>query len=290
MTEEFGDARLRELAFLSKLDRDGGMFLSQPPGRMREMIASLIQSEFVNDVSVSTGQANLLQPGLWAFKGRIELDKLRSLNQVLAGQEVHIQIGHRGRVRLSELRQELQRNRIREGFGIIWDKRHFDTDLRIALLQASNTRSVSLAFVDMNGLKSFNTNFGHSAGDEAIKVYFRVAETILGSRGDVYCKGGDEVAAILSGADSALACNLVRAMHAALAAEHVRIGEKEWTGLTASAGIATTTNPTTDVQALLDRAESAMRGAKEHVRRQDPRPSSIAVDGENEVLTVVPPR
>lgn len=73
--------------------------------------------------------------------------------------------------------------------------KHYD-DLRqhIDLAQAKNSKFTLMLF-DMDGLKRINDTYGHSAGDEAIKV-FAERLSYLESQGLFARLGGDEFAAI----------------------------------------------------------------------------------------------
>ena len=59
-----------------------------------------------------------------------------------------LKISHEGRVRLSELEQQLRSGRDRDETGLLWAKRHLTTDLAIAVLSASQKAPLSVAFAD----------------------------------------------------------------------------------------------------------------------------------------------
>src|SRR4051812_16392197 len=135
MRDNFGDARVEELLLLAELDRIAGRMADNEilhPGPRRQMIATLIQEGFVNDFPTSWDH----NVGAIGLETKIHLERLSALNNVLGGQPTSVRISHRGRVRLSELKQALQANRIRDSFGILLDQRHIDTDLRIAVALA----------------------------------------------------------------------------------------------------------------------------------------------------------
>jgi len=76
-----------------------------------------------------------------------------------------LRLTHAGRVRISELKQALRTGRIREQYGILWDGRHLETDLQIAVVDANEHAPLSVAFMDLNGLKSINDLVGHEGVD-----------------------------------------------------------------------------------------------------------------------------
>jgi|SRR5579871_55483 len=288
MPDDFGDARLEELEFLSMLNREAGYNVGDEilnPGPRRDMIALLVREGYVNDLNIAWRHQSIgnVLAYLKDLKDQLDRERWNTLSSILGGQPTNVQISHRGRVRLSELKQQLQSNRIREGFGILWDKRHVDTDLRIALMQASGERPLSVAFMDMNGLKAINDTFGHDAGDAAIKAYFQTAEALLGVHGDVFCKGGDEVVAILSNCDRDTAQTALKDLCLALKDEQLRVGSGDPLKLTISIGLATTTVPSMGPTALLSQADEAMYRGKEVGKGHNPRPSSVAVYEDTQV-------
>src|SRR5205807_2245049 len=89
--------------------------------------------------------------------------------------------------------------REREPFGILWDARHWEQDLQIAILDVCASSPLAVAYLDMNGLKLINDTHGHDAGDLALKAYFQVVASTLGDNGQAYrlsC-GADEVLVVL---------------------------------------------------------------------------------------------
>ncbi|KYF61552.1 hypothetical protein BE11_12795 [Sorangium cellulosum] len=200
----------------------------------------------------------------------------------LAGRPITLTISHKGRVRLSELEQQLRTGRDRDETGLLWAKRHLDTDLAISLLSASNETPLSVVFLDMNGLKAINDTHGHAAGDDAIRAFFQAVISTLGQHGEAYRNGGDEVVVILPGTTDERAGTLLDAFVRQLGKEGLRLsdGTTELT-LTASCGSASTVNPAEEAKALLKRADDVQYGAKEKSKAHTPRVSAFAVaDGE----------
>jgi hypothetical protein len=104
MATNFGDARLEELKLLSELARVPAF--NEPPSRertpRRDLIAYLIDAGYVNDL-VET-----------AFTSpESDYARAKILHLLFTGQEIRLTINHRGRVRLSELNQQLKAGQIR---------------------------------------------------------------------------------------------------------------------------------------------------------------------------------
>jgi diguanylate cyclase (GGDEF)-like protein len=200
------------------------------------------------------------------------------------GEAVSLTLTHRGRVRLSELKQALRSGREREPLGILWDVRHWETDLEIALLDASPSSPVSVAYLDMNGLKQLNDTKGHAAGDEGLRAYFRSVLSAVGDDGLVYRLAGDEVLAVLPAVD---AVNAVRAMERAsrrLMSE--RFESLPDLKLSISAGLVCVTEAGAMPVTVRDAADKCQYRAKEESRKHSPRPSVIALENIPE-LTII---
>ncbi|SRR6266851_2074430 len=194
-----GDARLREFQFLAKLEREAVLTLTfgaNDPDRL--MVLHLLLEGYVNDLAALSGVSKRPSGLPVDVPARLRDRLEKDLDLVLTAQQLELRINHKGRVRLSELEQALQAGRDRDPTGLMLSKRHLDRDLAIAVISARPEMPVSVAFLDMNGLKAVNDRYGHAAGDEAIRTYLQVLSMICGNgvegyRGD----GGDEVVLIL---------------------------------------------------------------------------------------------
>src|SRR5205823_5000317 len=113
---------------------------------------------------------------------------------------------------LSELKQALRAGREREPFGILWDVRHWERDVQIAILEAGEGSPLALAYLDMNGLKNINDTYSHDDGDLALKTYFQAVVSVLGDRGQAYrlSGGADEVLVVLPNCDEQAAVQTIR--------------------------------------------------------------------------------
>ncbi len=128
---------------------------------------------------------------------------------------------------------------------------------------------VGLLFIDVDGLKVVNDQFGHVAGD---RVLVEVASRIRKSMRpfDVIGRiGGDEFAVLVIGQDSLRVIRQVsERLSAAIAFNPVTIGTVELR-ITAAVGIATGTTSTFDLDQLMSIADSAMYQDKFSRRRPD---------------------
>ena len=66
------------------------------------------------------------------------------------------------------------------------------------LNDGGNMADISIATMDINGLKITNDNFGHTAGDELIQAAANIMKEVFCENGwNVYRTGGDEFVAII---------------------------------------------------------------------------------------------
>jgi len=72
------------------------------------------------------------------------------------------------------------------------NRRMLMRDLRVQLKTASSSQPLMLMLFDLNGFKTYNDTFGHSAGDDLLARLGRALDGAVGSRGGAYRLGGDE--------------------------------------------------------------------------------------------------
>lgn len=107
----------------------------------------------------------------------------------------------RQEVRLLRLaNEELERLVVRDTLTPLYNRRHFINSLaeRLHRLERYGTGS-ALVFIDVDGMKRINDNFGHGAGDHALN---HIARLLMGSirATDIAARvGGDEFALLLDG-------------------------------------------------------------------------------------------
>ena len=80
----------------------------------------------------------------------------------------------------------------------IQNRRAFDLDLQRELSRARrHGRPLTVALIDVDGLKAVNDRFGHRAGDEALRAVARALESTARREDGAYRIGGDEFALLL---------------------------------------------------------------------------------------------
>lgn len=109
-------------------------------------------------------------------------------------------INHAGRLRLWRTRDEVLKARTKDAFGLLWDKRHWDTDVGIRMAMSDADSSLAVMFIDVDNFKAVNEIAGHLVGDEVLRVIFQTTlDLVAGVGGESYRWGGDEITVLLPG-------------------------------------------------------------------------------------------
>jgi diguanylate cyclase (GGDEF)-like protein/PAS domain S-box-containing protein len=139
---------------------------------------------------------------------------------------------------------------------------------RLADLESSDSSiSVAACFIDLDGFKLINDNYGHGIGDEMIKIAAQRLEQVLRRSDLLIRQGGDEFVALQLGTTDAVEVLAVAdRLRAALG--HPFHIEGHRFDLTASVGVAITTSTGVDVDLLLRRADIALYAAKTRGRNR----------------------
>jgi diguanylate cyclase (GGDEF)-like protein/PAS domain S-box-containing protein len=142
-------------------------------------------------------------------------------------------------------------------------------DLAMQYMKSDDEVLVGLLFIDVDGLKVVNDQFGHAIGD---RVLAEVANRIRKSMRplDVIGRiGGDEFAVLIVDLEGPrVARQVADRLAAAISSQPVAVGTVELR-VTAAVGVATGTTSTVDLDQLMSIADSAMYHDKFSRRRPD---------------------
>jgi diguanylate cyclase (GGDEF)-like protein len=302
-TGPFGDARVEELKLLSWTAQHGELaFPSDPSGPWHDLILHLVWSELLTVYSFqwakracsSDANPDPDLAGASGIAGESQLERTKIIAKVRAVSDLYemrppaeLRLTHLGRVRLSELKQALRSGREREPFGILWDVRHWEQDLQIAILDAHEGSPLAVAYLDMNGLKQVNEDHGHDGGDLALKAYFQAVASVIGDRGQAYrlSGGADEVLVVLPNHDAQTVVQIIRLACTKL------MNERLWPTdpnalLSIAIGVITTTDPAASPGNLRSTADEEQKRAKQRSKETTPRPSVIAIKGQEDMIVI----
>lgn len=143
-----------------------------------------------------------------------------------------------------------------------------DAAMRRMRQRSRNPEPVTALLFDLDHFKSINDRFGHSVGDEVLRVFTAKATAEFRSTDIIGRLGGEEFGALLFGAGEGTAVATAERIRRALMVATAEIGGKQ-VDATVSVGIAVLSSDTVeDVSQLLSRADTALYLAKERGRNR----------------------
>ncbi len=264
MSFGFEDVRVAEIELLTYLEdhQSEGFTLGRDDA---VVIHGLPTSHFKSMLFELLEQGCLDQPGDLRVASVSMSDRMAIARQdlqkyIYEHRAVGVCLNHRGRLRLARLREEMSASRIRDKFGILIDQRHWKRDLRIHMMSVKKDRPLTLVFSDLDSFKPVNDKLGHDFGDDCLRYYFKIALDVFEAVGDVYCRGGDEVLAILPNTSVKRAREIADSFREEIErgfAAYVKITEAGLTPLTVSVGVAQFSKPTDPALAssIVDQAQ-----------------------------------
>ncbi len=108
------------------------------------------------------------------------------------------------------LRRELRTRSITDQLTGIYNRSYFEEYLQ--LMSSGTGYPLTILSADCDGLKEINDTFGHTMGDEYIRLSVTLMKTILPENSLLFRTGGDEFVCLLPGVDEEKAGALIREM------------------------------------------------------------------------------
>jgi diguanylate cyclase (GGDEF)-like protein len=157
--------------------------------------------------------------------------------------------------------EEVQRLMRFDPLTNIFNKRHFDESLRLAVFTASGAaRALSLIVFDLDHFKKVNDTHGHMAGDAVLCGASQVVQSIL-SPAEVFGRvGGEEFAVLCEDTELAVALERAEAIRSAVSREPYVFEDKRLPA-TVSVGVAQLA-AAEEAEGLFDRADAQLYAAK----------------------------
>lgn len=127
---------------------------------------------------------------------------------------------------------------------------------------------LALIALDIDHFKQVNDEYGHPAGDAALKAVAKACKVLL-RNGDIFARiGGEEFVVLLPSTDMAAAIRLAERLRSAIGAIPLRAGDTDLT-ITASFGCSVLTDTSTTITELLTAADTLLyvvkRGGRNRV-------------------------
>lgn len=148
------------------------------------------------------------------------------------------------------------------------NRRHFMATLNQEIGRARRYgHPVALLMVDVDHFKSINDQFGHDAGDRALRLLARVATKICRGADVVGRVGGEEFAILLPETRIEKALRVAERLRLTVAETPLMIGTKS-VYMTVSIGVSAACGAACDSHQLLQRADAALYAAKHQGRNR----------------------
>ena len=130
-----------------------------------------------------------------------------------------------------------------------------------AMARAGDPGRAALVVLDLDHFKSVNDNFGHQAGDAALRLVARVLKEAIRPRDTAARIGGEEFAIWLPGADLEAGREVAERVRVSIETAKFRQGGSELP-LTLSCGVAAYPTPIRALENLMSAADAALYQAK----------------------------
>ena len=155
-------------------------------------------------------------------------------------------------------RHELRESSRRDELTGLLNRRGFNELLSQALRDAvERAEEVALLLVDVDDFKNVNDGHGHPCGDALLCHVARILEEATRARDRVCRLGGDEFGIVLVGADAEHGAAIAARIENELKTRPMRHGD-HWVEITASTGVASTSDTLADAESLMRDADRAM--------------------------------
>jgi diguanylate cyclase (GGDEF)-like protein len=167
---------------------------------------------------------------------------------------------------LSRQTEHLRKLTITDPLTGLLNRRYFQERLEEEVARSlRHNRSLSLLMLDVDGFKRFNDTYGHTAGDEALRLVGEALLRIVRHMDVVSRFGGDEFVVILPETDSQAAMHIAERIReevaaAVTASRSARLSAAA--AVTVSTGIASYEGQGESGELLLERADQALYKAK----------------------------
>lgn len=158
---------------------------------------------------------------------------------------------------------EVQLESVTDPLTKVFNRRHFD---EVAQQKSQNTEPLAVILLDLDHFKNVNDSYGHTVGDEVLRIAATRLSSALRPTDTLARYGGEEFVVLLSKASLSIAEQVARRLHSSLSEQsfHTSAGSLR---VTASFGVAAY-QPGTPFEQALEAADRALYEAKRSGRNR----------------------
>lgn len=169
----------------------------------------------------------------------------------------------------SELFQKTQDLAIHDALTLLYTKGYFAERLKEEFKRClRQAMPLSMLMLDIDFFKSYNDEFGHTAGDIVLKEISRVISDSLGNFNAVISRfGGEEFCVSLSGIDKDSACKIAETLRERIEKEKIILRRTD-SHVTVSIGVANFPADATEEDELIRTSDKALYMAKQKGRNR----------------------
>jgi two-component system cell cycle response regulator len=153
-----------------------------------------------------------------------------------------------------------------DGLNGLYNKRFFRR--RLAAIAADRNSSLSLLMIDVDKFKVINDSYGHPVGDQVLQAIGSHVRSGVREYDLVARYGGEEFAVIMPQCDQQEACFVAERIRATIEHSTFKIAAERSLQVTVSIGVGFAAINTTNVEALVERADRALYDAKSRGRNR----------------------
>lgn len=157
-----------------------------------------------------------------------------------------------------------------DGLTQIANRRHFDVTLHREWERAQrNHQCMSVIMIDVDNFKHYNDHFGHSAGDQCLKIVAQALENTLQRAGDIVARyGGEEFVVLLPSTELDGAVVFAEKLRLSVMALALPATSPVAKCVTISLGVACSSPEDLRPEQLIESADACLYRAKESGRNQ----------------------
>ena len=157
------------------------------------------------------------------------------------------------------LHRRLHELSYKDSLTSLYNRRYFLERVNVHLMEKNQ---IHLMFCDIDHFKAINDRYGHLAGDEVIREFAVILQSILGDTVTICRLGGDEFIAALVNSTEKQALELAERVRRAVE-DHCFIYQDAPIRFTVSIGVAPVDDDSLDGATLIGHADKALYAAKE---------------------------